>query len=176
MFPPKSNRWTGWVPVTITTATMVGLGLVGLNIGHGWKTGWWSGEEAIAQHSHRLIAHQVEIAGDVGGTIHIEPNDTPKAGETALTWFALTKRGGEAIPLANCNCNLDIYHAPYTPGDKPFSCPDFRAVSSEGYEGIPGADVTFPEPGTYDLVVTGTPITAGEFEPFELVFSVTVAR
>ena len=167
MFPRKNSpRRYGWGAVTVA-----GLGLVGLGLGHRWLQGGgiaWNGEKAIA--------HQVEIAGDVGGTIHIEPNDTPKAGESSLAWFALTKRGGESIPLADCDCNLDIYHAPYSPGDKPFSCPDFRAVSSEGYEGIPGADVTFPAPGSYDLVVTGNPTTTGSFEPFELVFSVTVAR
>ena len=163
MFHRKSNRLIALVSVAIAGVGLVSLLRGDQELGQIWK-------------SKNAIAHQVEIAGDVGGTIHIEPNDTPKAGETALAWFALTKRGGEAIPLADCNCNLDIYHAPYTPGDKPFSCPDFRSVSSEGYEDIPGADVTFPEPGSYDLVVTGDPVTPGAFEPFELVFSVTVAR
>ena len=167
MFPLRNNhRWHGWAAVTV-----VGLGLVGIEIGQRLQR-----EGSVSWKGEKAIAHQVEIAGDVGGTIHIEPNDTPKAGESSLAWFALTKRGGESIPLADCDCNLDIYHAPYSPGDKPFSCPDFRAVSSEGYEGIPGADVTFPEPGSYDLVVTGKPTTTGTFESFELTFSVTVAR
>lgn len=149
-------------------AAIAGIGLLGLSVVRGWLPGDWQGKNAIA--------HQVEIAGDVGGTIHIEPSDTPKAGEKALAWFALTKRGGETIPLADCNCRLDIYHAPYTEGDTPFSCPDFRAISAEGFDDIPGTDVKFPEPGSYDLVVTGEPLTPDTFEPFELVFSVTVAR
>ena len=171
MFHLKSNLFPGVVCVVIA-----GLGLAGLNMGRVWTQGLWQSEDGFGEAMLRANAHQVEIAGDVGGTIHIEPNDTPKAGEAALAWFALTKRGGEAIPLADCDCHLDIYHAPYTPGDTPFSCPDFRTISAEGFEGIPGADVVFPDPGSYDLVVTGTPSATADFEPFELIFSVTVAR
>lgn len=155
------------VQIVLSGVAMGLVGIVGISMGRGLGGRGGHGD---------AIAHQVEIAGDVGGTIHIEPNDTPKAGETSLAWFALTKRGGETIPLADCNCSLDIYYAPYTEGDTPFSCPDFRAISSEGYEGIPGADVTFPKPGTYDLVVTGIPTTEATFDPFTLTFSVTVAR
>lgn len=157
MFHLKSNLFAGLACVVIT-----GLGLAGLSVGRVWTP--------------EANAHQVEIAGDVGGTIHIEPNDTPKAGETTLAWFALTKRGGEAISLVDCDCHLDIYYAPYTPEDTPFSCPDLQAISAEGFEGIPGADVVFPAPGSYDLVVTGKPSATADFEPFELIFSVTVAR
>lgn len=178
MFHQKSKRFWGGLGLTIAS-----LGVVGLSVGRGWVPwtiglwqGTWPEENAFGDAIPKANAHQVEIAGDVGGTIHIEPNDTPKSGEYALAWFALTTRGGDVIPLTDCDCHLDIYHAPYTPGDKPFSCPDLRAISSEGYEGIPGADVKFPEPGAYDVVVTGESLTAGAFAPFELVFSVTVAR
>ncbi|NEQ96355.1 MAG: hypothetical protein F6K30_06465, partial [Cyanothece sp. SIO2G6] len=105
------------------------------------------------------VAHQVEIAGDVGGTLHIEPNDTPRAGEEALTWFALTKRGGQTIPLSSCDCSLAVYAQPYREGDEAIATPSLRAVSAEGYNGIPAADILFPTPGAYELVLTGQPLT-----------------
>jgi hypothetical protein len=123
-----------------------------------------------------VMAHQVEIAGDVGGTIHIEPNDTPRAGQEVLAWFALTKRGGQVIPLAHCDCSLAMYNQPYREGNAAIATPSLRSISAEGYNGIPGADVVFPRPGSYELILTGEPRTPGTFSPFELTFSVTVAR
>jgi hypothetical protein len=123
-----------------------------------------------------VLAHRVEISGSVGATIHIEPNDRPRAGTSHLTWFALTRRGGQTIPLASCNCELQLYTQPYRAGNTPIAEPELKAVSAEGYNNIPGADVTFPRAGGYELVLRGRPIVAGDFAPFELRFPVTVAR
>ena len=121
-------------------------------------------------------AHQVEVSEDVGATIHIEPNDTPRAGKTNLTWFALTRRGGQIIPLATCECELELYKQPYRVGDSPIAKPELKAVSAEGFNGIPGADVIFPQAGGYEFVLRGSPIISGDFAPFELRFPITVAR
>lgn len=122
--------------------------------------------------SPQLLAHKTETAADVGATLHIEPNDVPQAGETTLAWFALTRRGGETIPLEACDCSLSIYQQPDSilvqePGLEP--------VSSEGYEQIPGAQITFPTVGAYELVLAGRPTEEGAFQPFELRFEVVVA-
>ena len=121
------------------------------------------------------FAHQVDVAEDVGGTLHIEPNDIPRAGESSLAWFALTQKGGEVISLAHCDCKLSLYTQPYDPGDAPIEQPALTAVSAEGYEGIPGAQITFPVVGAYELVLTGEPTDDDDFTPFELRFDVTVA-
>ncbi len=123
-----------------------------------------------------VLAHQVQVSGNVGGTLHIEPNDTPRSGVSAFAWFALTRRGGQAIPLSVCNCELAIYAHPVRSGDVPLAQPSLRAVSQDGYQGIPGANVTFPRAGSYDVVLRGRPVTSGLFTPFELRFAVTVAR
>ncbi|MBD2292094.1 hypothetical protein H6G06_01020 [Anabaena sphaerica FACHB-251] len=120
-------------------------------------------------------AHTVKIAGDVGGTIHIEPNDNPLAGEPAETWFALTRKGGKVLPLKECNCQLAIYAEPHTPGEPALLEPPLKPVEVERYQGIPGAEITFPKPGVYELQLSGTPATADSFRPFELKFQVTVA-
>ncbi|MEP0793513.1 hypothetical protein NDI44_03000 [Trichocoleus sp. DQ-A3] len=120
-------------------------------------------------------AHKVQIAEDVGGTLHIEPNDNPKAGEASLTWFALTRKGGQVIPLQQCNCQLTVYSEPRTPNAPPVLSPALKAISAEGYQGIPGAEIVFPKPGTYQLQLSGTPASGANFQAFELKFPVTVA-
>jgi hypothetical protein len=109
-------------------------------------------------------AHKVQTTTDVGATLHLEPNDNPRAGEATKTWFALTRRGGKVIPLTECNCQLAVYAEP-----------SLQPVAAEKYKGIPGSEITFPRPGAYLLQLSGKPKKAGSFQPFELKFSVTVA-
>ena len=123
-----------------------------------------------------VLAHQVEVSKDVGATIHLEPNDTPRAGKPTLTWFALTRKGGKVIPLAQCKCELEIYAQPYRKGDNPIYQPRLKTVSAEGYQDIPAADITFPRVGGYELILKGSPVVSGDFTPFELRFPITVAR
>lgn len=135
--------------------------------------------QALPQNSENFLtrlaaAHQVGIDQDVGGTLHIEPNDTPRAGEEVLAWVALTRKGGQTIPLADCDCTLSIYDGNAAP--LPLLSPTLIPVDSEGYQGIPGANFTFPKVGAYTLVISGAPTAAADpFTPFELAFNVTVA-
>ena len=127
------------------------------------------------QTSSRALAHQVEVQADVGATLHIEPDDTPRAGEEVLAWFALTRKGGQTIPLKDCDCTLAVSVQSGRSQATPTLEPALKAVEAEGYEGIPGATFTFPEVGAYTLVINGTPKQANDFTPFELAFDVTVA-
>ncbi|WP_375511256.1 hypothetical protein [uncultured Nostoc sp.] len=120
-------------------------------------------------------AHKVEVAGDVGGTLHIEPNDNPRAGEPSQAWFALTRKGGRVIPLSQCNCQLAVYAEPYAAGEPPLLEPQLQSVAVERYQGIPGAEVVFPKPGIYQLQLNGKPVSGARFKPFEFKFEVTVA-
>ncbi len=120
------------------------------------------------------LAHEVEVSGDVAATFHLEPNHNPRAGETAKVWFALTRRGGQIIPLEQCNCNLAVYPKNRKEGDKPLMEPPLKAVSAERYKGIPGADIVFPKAGIYELQLSGAAKTAANFKPFKLTYKVTV--
>lgn len=120
-------------------------------------------------------AHETEVSGEVGGTAHIEPNDSPQAGTPSLAWFALTRQGGELIPLEACTCKLSIYTQPHQPADAAIAEPSLRPISAEGYQNVPGADITFPQVGAYNMVLQGQPKTPNDFSPFELTFDVTVA-
>jgi hypothetical protein len=120
-------------------------------------------------------AHKLEISKDIGGTLHIEPNDNPRAGEPAQAWFALTRKGGQVLPLKECDCRLAVYAEPRSPEAAPLSEPPLKPVQAERYAGIPGTEIMFPQPGIYQLQLTGKPSTAESFQPFELNFTVTVA-
>ena len=125
-------------------------------------------------NSTSVLAHEVEVSGDVAATFHLEPNHNPRAGETAKVWFALTRRGGQIIPLEQCNCNLAVYPKGYKQGDKPLMEPPLKAVSAERYKGIPGADIVFPKAGIYELELSGYAKVAANFKPFKLSYTVTV--
>jgi hypothetical protein len=121
-----------------------------------------------------VLAHTVETNGDVGVTFHIEPNHNPRAGETARAWFALTRAGGQLIPLEQCDCQLTVYSQPSSPGNSPILQPSLKAIATEQYQGIPGADIVFPEAGAYQLELSGKPTSGASFQPFMLKYNVNV--
>lgn len=120
-------------------------------------------------------AHETQRTTKVGATLHIEPDDSPRAGESALTWFALTQRGGKIISLEECNCQLALYAQPHKEGKAPLQQPQLKAVSVTRYQNIPGADIAFPAAGAYELELKGTPKAGANFPPFKLEFDVAVA-
>ncbi|MEB3272632.1 MAG: hypothetical protein ACO4AI_03060 [Prochlorothrix sp.] len=128
----------------------------------------------------QIFAHQIQIDRGVGATKHIEPNDTPRSGEPTRIWFALTRRGGQVIPLDHCDCTVAVYAQPRQADSPPITLPTLEPYSAEGYTDIPAATVTFPQVGAYELVLSGTPQAgieeAAQFEPFQLNFDVTVAQ
>lgn len=124
---------------------------------------------------HPGLTHNVEVVGDVAGTWHIEPDHSPKAGEPAQVWIALTRQGGAILPLEQADCRLSLYNAPRTPEDQPILQPMLEAIAAEQYQGIPGATVTFPKTGLYQFSLDCSPKTAGDFQPFQMTYDVTVA-
>jgi hypothetical protein len=120
------------------------------------------------------IAHNVEVAGDVAGTWHVEPDHNPRAGEPAKVWIALTRKGGEVLPFAQTDCQLVVFSQPRTEGDKPLLQPELKAIEVEQYQGIPGADVVFPQPGLYEMELGCTPKEGADFAAFEMRSEVTV--
>ena len=58
--------------------------------------------------------------------------------------------------------------------DEPLMEPELNPISVERYSGIPGAEIVFPQAGSYELELTGAPKEGANFQPFELSFPVTV--
>jgi hypothetical protein len=119
-------------------------------------------------------AHKTEVSGDVAGTWHLEPNHSPKAGEPAQVWVALTQQGGQVVSLEQCDCTLAVY-ATNQPDAAPIVQPALQAMSPERFQNIPGAEITFPALGEYRLVLTGRPRAGATFAPFELSYITVVA-
>lgn len=121
-----------------------------------------------------VAAHTVKVSGDVAATFHITPSHNPKAGQLSQAWFALTRRGGVTIPLSQCNCQLAIYPEPHKEGSAPIMKPSLKAISAEQYQGMPGADIVFPQAGNYELELSGTAKNGANFRPFTLSYTVNV--
>ena len=121
-----------------------------------------------------VMAHNVEISNGVAATFHIEPNHNPRAGEESQAWFALTQRGGKTIPLSQCNCELNVYTVPRNSTAQPILNPILQAIDVEKYQEIPGAKIIFPQPGAYELEISGTAKDGSSFQPFELSYTVNV--
>lgn len=121
-----------------------------------------------------VLAHTIEVTGDVAGTWHIEPNHTPKAGESATVWVALTRKGGIILPLEQANCQLGVYDIPRRQGDQPVLQPPLQAIAIEQYQGIPGAEIVFPKTGLYRLELSCTPKVKEGFIPFQMAYEITV--
>ena len=119
------------------------------------------------------IAHEVRTSQEVGGTIHIEPNDRPVAGKKSTIWVALTKRGGEIIPYGTCNCRMEVRSL----SDRSirFTVGNSLAII-ERYLGLPSLEVTFPQVGRYELKLSGSAKNGQDFPPFELTFTTNVGR
>lgn len=121
----------------------------------------------------RGYAHTVKTAESVAVTFHLEPNHNPRSGEPAQVWFVLTQKGGSTIPLTQCDCKLQVIAEE---NGQAIAQPPLTAISAEQYQNIPGADVTFPQPGAYRLTLQGQPQTGDAFQPFQFSFPVTVAK
>ncbi|ADV68233.1 hypothetical protein [Deinococcus maricopensis] len=110
------------------------------------------------------FAHELVRDGQVGGLIHIEPDDAPVVGKNKV-WFELTQRGGRAITAANCTCTLSVYAGSVKAGVKPLSTVKLSASGARL-----GATVTLPRDGAYTLLVTGTARAGATFGTFKLPF------
>ena len=129
----------------------------------------------LAIFSTKALSHNVKTNADVGVTFHIEPDHSPRVGQESQAWFALTRQGGKLISLSECDCELKVYlEYQGKSSDEPILNPVLIAISPEQYQNIPGANVTFPQPGIYQLELTGKPTKAGDFTPFQVSYPVTV--
>lgn len=122
----------------------------------------------------QLTAHTLKTTESVGVTFHLEPDHTPRAGEPAQVWFALTAKGGAVIPRDQCDCQLQVYSELASQSQPPLLQVPLQAISAEQYQNIPGASITFPQAGLYRLDLKGRPQAPAQFQAFEFSFPVTV--
>jgi hypothetical protein len=115
------------------------------------------------------FAHNVKTSGNVASLFHLEPSHNPKAGEPSKVWFALTKQGGEEIPLDQCNCQITV-----SENQKVISQPPLNPLKAEKYQALPSAVVIFPRAGLYTVEIKGDPKQDNAFDRFQFAYEVTV--
>ncbi len=109
-----------------------------------------------------VSAHEIKTADKVGAVMHIEPADQPIVGELAVISFDLTQVDGD-FDYSQCVCNLTIQ-------------PDGQTVTSELIENKLKFEYVFVEPKIYTLILSGQPLTATTFQPFQFTYEITVAE
>ena len=120
-------------------------------------------------------AHTVQRAGNVAALWHVDPNHNPRAGQPAQVWVALTRRGGQPIFQREVACTLEVRQDPK--GTLILTTP-LRGINVERYRDTPAAQVTFPQPGRYQLRLACQPKQpqTSDLKPFRFTYHVTVGR
>jgi len=128
----------------------------------------------LALPSPASWAHNMVTDADIGATFHLEPDHNPVAGKASQVWFALTREGGEPIPLADCECKLEVFEKKND--QNAIATPELTAIDVEEYSQIPSSEITFPQAGIYEVVLSGAPsdTAATQFSEFRLAYEVTV--
>ncbi len=123
--------------------------------------------------SESIYGHELSADKNVGALMHIEPNDDPKVGILSTVWFDLVKKGGQKISLAECDCAFSLYKAT---ARTPVVTPTLIEGTAEKSKSVLSAQVTFPERGTYRLVLSGKPKGKNIFNPFTLRWTVRASE
>jgi hypothetical protein len=118
------------------------------------------------------LAHEFVRDGDVAALMHVEPDDAVTAAKPTTAWFELTKRGGEMIGEADCDCRVGIYAGAIKPGATPIQAVAAKDGTAGRAKGKLSATLTFPDEGAYTLTLDGKPRKAGAFKPFLLEWTV----
>ena len=121
---------------------------------------------AGALASQQADAHALEVDGSISGVLHIEPDDQPSSGRRSPFIIFIDDASGR-FTLSGCDCTLTVRSAGKTLATQALQ-PDAQ--------GIPAGSFTFPNAGTYDLIVRGAPREQNAFQPFTLDYPERVAQ
>ncbi len=110
-------------------------------------------------------AHVLKTDGTIGAVMHVSPDDNPRTGGPTPIIFFFDDSTGR-FSLSKCICTLTIQRNGVTISARPLAITAAQ-ISDDSY--------TFPEPGRYNVQVSGQPKTAAAFEPFVLDYGLQVA-
>jgi hypothetical protein len=111
-----------------------------------------------------VSAHVLKIDGDIGAVLHINPDDNPVSGRPTDYILYFEDYTGR-FDLSVCRCQVSVVK-------------DGRTLATSSLAKAAGLTsenkFTFPQPGVYDLKVSGQPERTGAFQPFALDYPVRV--
>lgn len=106
----------------------------------------------------QILAHVLKVDGTISAVLHINPDDQPVSG-TPTSYILFMNDSTGRFSLKACQCRATLVQAG-------------RALTSQrllpNAQSFPAGTFTFPEPGVYNLIITGSPTTPGTFQPFTL--------
>jgi hypothetical protein len=103
-------------------------------------------------------AHFLAIDGNIGVTLHVDPNDDPVANQPATFFFDVADKAGK-FTLANCTCQASLLQN----GKQIYT----QSIAATGFTQA-GFGYTFTSPGVYGVRLVGTPLTSNAFQPFTI--------
>jgi hypothetical protein len=109
-------------------------------------------------------AHVLQTDGDIGGVLHINPDDAPVSGQDT-NYVISFQDTSNRFTLDNCLCGISIKEGSETVSSTKM------VVSSDI---VTEDHFTFPKPDIYTLIATGKPKRIGDFQPFKLIYTIRV--
>jgi hypothetical protein len=112
-------------------------------------------------------AHTLAKDGKISAFLHIEPDDKPLPGKVNTIHFYFNDQDFR-FSMEGCLCNASVKEDKKTLFKGDLAAEDIR---------VGKLNVLLPDNNkSYDVVVSGTPKTAGYFQPFNLKFDIDVGN
>lgn len=112
-----------------------------------------------------VSAHELETDGQIGAVLHIDPADSPRAGQQANLFFDLKDKQGK-FSLEQCDCKVVVQQN----GEELYS------VSPTSVSGVLTTAYTFPSKGVYQLQLQGKPLQKDSFAAFTLTYDISIEQ
>lgn len=110
-------------------------------------------------------AHILKSDENIGGVIHVDPNDEPVAKSQSSISFEI-KDTANKFSYEKCNCIFSI-----SQNEKEIYSTELPKDST-----AQTTEYTFPTANSYRITLTGAPVDSQEFRPFTLEYDIRVSK
>lgn len=115
---------------------------------------------------NKAHAHVLEVDGNIGSVLHLDPDDDPVIGQQATLYFDIKDKTNK-FNLQQCNCFVTI-----SLDNTIIHTQEFTHVTAKN----PTFTYSFSEKGVYTIVLKGAPQQPSLFDPFTLTYVFRVTR
>jgi hypothetical protein len=110
-----------------------------------------------------VAAHEGAKDGKISAFLHVDPDDKPKANAENLVHVYFNDQDGR-FTMEGCDCHVKVTQGKLVRLDEPLAADDIKVGQFKVFL----SQNNF----SYDVVVSGTPKSAGFFQPFKLKFDI----
>ncbi len=115
-----------------------------------------------------VSAHVLEVDGNIGGVLHIAPDDDPVAGQNTSIVVELKDKSSQ-FSSVHCDCTYSLVRS----GKTILSESLFTQANTDSTVHLA---FTFPEKDIYTLEIVGKPKQPGQFQEFHLNYLIRVDK